>query len=94
MIRKASSRDETEGCDMSKVILDEVLRSKLNGLNEQVEVCDETGRTVGHYVPADVYQKLQCVSIEFPFTEEEIARRRQEKGGRTLAEIWKSLGRT
>ncbi len=32
-------------------------------------------------------------SFEIPYSEEEMERRRQEEGGRSLSEIWKSLGR-
>jgi hypothetical protein len=77
---------------MSKVILDDVLRAKLNGLNEQVEICDETGRRVGHFVPEEVYKELLYALIDLQITPEELERRRREPRGRTLAEIWKSLG--
>ena len=43
---------------MSKITLDATLRSKLNGLNESLEICDEGGQTVGHFLPADVYRKI------------------------------------
>ena len=43
---------------MTKVIVDQSLRSKLNGLDEQVELCDESGRTMGHFLPDDLYRKL------------------------------------
>ena len=80
---------------MSKVIVDETLRSRLNGLNEEIELCDESGRTLGHVLPVDAYKKLLYASFENPpFTAEEVERRRNEKGGRPLAEIWKRLGRT
>lgn len=81
---------------MSKLIIDQVLRSKLNGLNEQMELCDEAGQTVGHYLPADVYERLfyAALATECPHSAEELKRRHQETGGRPLAEIWKRLGRT
>jgi len=37
---------------MSKVTLDADLRKKLNGFNEPIEVCDESGQIVGHFLPA------------------------------------------
>ena len=43
---------------MSKIVLDQTLRSKLNGLNEPMEVCDESGTTLGHFLPSAQYQKL------------------------------------
>lgn len=76
---------------MSKVILDDTLRGKLNGLNEPLEICDETGRTVGQFLPQHVYQKLLYASVVTPYSEEEMERRRREKGGRPLSEIWKRL---
>ena len=43
---------------MSKIQLDPTLRARLNGLTEPLEVCDEAGRTVGHFLPAAVYRKM------------------------------------
>jgi hypothetical protein len=79
---------------MNKVILDAELKSKLNGLNEQLELCDEAGRTVGHFLPADLYKQLLLAWTEANISEEELERRRREPRGRTLAEIWKSLGQS
>ena len=81
---------------MTKVTLDESLRAKLNGLNEELEICDTDGRTVGHFVPSDQYREMVYAWVESQsgITEEELQRRiREETGkGRTLAEIWKDLG--
>ncbi|MCI0684244.1 MAG: hypothetical protein L0Y71_19210 [Gemmataceae bacterium] len=76
---------------MSTIILDADLRAKLNGLSERIDVRDEAGDIVGHFLPTEEYYRLLCKTIEIPYTKEEIARRRAEKGGRTLAEIWKEL---
>ena len=37
---------------MANIILDELLRSRFNGLDSGVELCDEEGRTVAFLVPA------------------------------------------
>jgi hypothetical protein len=79
---------------MSKVILDDVLRSKLNGFTDELELCDEAGQTVGHFVPADMYKEMLYAWLNAQITDEEIEQLRQQNGGRPLAEIWKSLGRT
>jgi hypothetical protein len=79
---------------MSRVIVDESLRSKLNGFNEEVELCDESGKTLGHFLPPDVYREFLVAWSEAHTTDEELERRMNEPGGRTLAEIWKSLGRS
>lgn len=81
---------------MSKITLDAELRSKLNGLNEELEICDESGATVGHYVPAKVYRSMiyQIAEAQCPHTEEELKELSKQTGGRTLAEFWKAMGRT
>ena len=77
---------------MTKVTLDESLKAKLNGLNEQLELCDQTGQTVGHYLPDHLYRELLLAWADSQISPEELERRRREPRGRTLAEIWKSLG--
>jgi hypothetical protein len=79
---------------VTKVIVDGALRSKLAGLTDQVELCDDAENPLGYFIPAELYKELVYGSIRIPYSDEEIARRRQEKGGRPLAEIWKSLGRS
>lgn len=79
---------------MSQLTLDDALRTRLHGLNEQVEVLDERGRTVGRFVPEELYRKLLYAAAEAacPHSPEELERRRQETGGKPLAAIWKTLG--
>ncbi len=79
---------------MKKVTLDSALQSKLNGLGEELEVCDEAGKTLGHFLPAELYRKLIYAAVEAacPFDQEELEKRRHEGGGKPLAEIWKNLG--
>ena len=77
---------------MSQITLDTTLKARLNGLNEKVELCDEAGQLVGVFLPAEAYLKYLYATVKIPFTTEEMDRRRQETGGRTLAEIWKRLG--
>jgi len=80
---------------MKQVTLDPILRSQLNGLSEeQLEILDEKGQTLGHFLPAALYKKMLYAAVETscPFSKEELERRAKETGGRSLAEIWKSLG--
>jgi hypothetical protein len=79
---------------MIKITLDETFRTRLNGLDEQVEFCDESGRTLGYFVPAPVNGPAMYAGVESPISDEELERRRHEMGGRTLAEIWAKLGRS
>jgi hypothetical protein len=79
---------------MSKVTLDNDLRAKLNGLIKPVEICDETGQTVGHFLPSALYNKFiyAALAAESPYSAEELAKMHQETGGRALADLWKALG--
>lgn len=81
---------------MTRVTLDAGLRSKFNGFDQPIEVCDETGQTVGHFLPSPLYDELfyAALSAESPHSKEELRRRHQEAKGRSLAEIWRDLGRT
>jgi len=77
------------------VVLDETLKTKLNDLSAELELCDPEGRTVGHFLPPDLYKKMLYAWVESqcPVSKEELDRRRQIKGrGRPLADIWKDLG--
>jgi hypothetical protein len=79
---------------MRKLTLDSQLRGLLNGLDEQIEVCDETGKIVGYFVPEADYRQFVYAWLNAQVTDEELEQAAREPGGRTLAEIWKSLGRT
>jgi hypothetical protein len=76
---------------MGKVILDDAMRAKLNGLNEQIEFLDESGQTLGHFLPADLYHSILYSNDQCPYSEEELQQSLQEPGGRSLADIWKTL---
>jgi hypothetical protein len=78
---------------MSKITLDPQLRSKLNGLNEQLEICDEAGNTLGHFLPNAAYMRLVYDAINARVTDEELRQAADEPGGCSLAEIWQKLGR-
>jgi len=79
---------------MSKMVLNPQLHTQLNGLHEQVEICDEAGKTLGHFVPESLYRELLVAWSKANLSDAELERRRQEPRGRTLAEIWKSLGQS
>jgi hypothetical protein len=81
---------------MSKITLDPVLRSRLNGLNEPLELCDENGQTLGHYLPADLYRRLlyQLAESQCPYTAEQLQAMRDEEGGKPLSSLWERLGQS
>lgn len=72
---------------MERIAIDNALRVQLDACWAVAEICDQTGRKLGHFVPVSASEG----SNDCPFSEEELAKMQQEKGGRTLPEIWKSL---
>jgi hypothetical protein len=78
---------------MTKLIADDQLGPSLRRLNEAVEVCDEQGKTLGHFLPKEQYFRWLYDMAKSEISDEELERRMQEPGGSTLAEIWEQLGR-
>jgi hypothetical protein len=86
---------------MHQIALDETLKAKLNGLNEELEICDADGQAVGYFVPAARYTAVMTERKQFydwvmrqcPISDEELDRRQREETGkgRPLSEIWRDL---
>lgn len=77
---------------MTQVQVDQALLQKLGGMNEPLELCDANGTVLGHYLPEAEYKKILYGSVEIPFSDEEIARRRAQTGGCSLRDIWDRVG--
>jgi hypothetical protein len=73
---------------MNRITVGEQLTSQLENLALPVEVVDEAGRSLGHFVP----RAATRTSDDCPYSPEELDSMRAEQGGRPLPEIWKSLG--
>ncbi len=74
---------------MNKVVVDEILRSKLDNFRSRLEFCDETGHVLGYLTPAADSAMYQ--GVESPTSPEELQRRSQEGGGRPLADVLDDL---
>jgi hypothetical protein len=73
---------------MTKVLADQTLRSKLNDLKDHVEIHDESGKTLGHYIPSALYTELLYAWARALFADkEEYHRARREEGGLTTADL-------
>jgi hypothetical protein len=78
---------------VSKITLDGDLRSKLNGLNEQLELCAEDGTTLGRFVPEAVFQQIVYAALKQHHTAAELEELDRQTGGSSLEDIWRRLGR-
>jgi hypothetical protein len=75
---------------MGKIILTAALEAEFEGFHSPLEVCNSQGKSVGLFLPMERYKKL-LANLEIPYSKEELERRRQENGGSTLHEFWKSM---
>ncbi len=76
---------------MTKLVLDPTLRAKLHDL-QAAELCDETGRTLGHFLSEEAYRRLVYNWANAQITDEELQRRLAKPGGRALSAIQADLG--
>jgi hypothetical protein len=73
---------------MTRLTLDAATCGKLGDVTACVELCDESGRTLGYFTPAD---RLDYAGVHPPIGDEELDQRQQETGGRSLREILRDL---
>jgi hypothetical protein len=79
---------------MPRITLDAEWRAKLNGLQEQLEVCAEDGTTLGRFVPEAVFQQIVYAWLRQHHTDAEVEELDRQTGGSTLQEIWQRLGQS
>jgi hypothetical protein len=83
---------------MGTLILDDALKARLNGLNEQLEIRDESGKIVGRFLPEDQYRRMLYDWAKAEFAREEaeeaakgIVRKWDGTNGKTTAEVLSGL---
>ena len=74
---------------MVRVTVDQAFCAKLGGLDLPVELCDEQGRVVGHFIPEQ--NRSAYEGTEPPISDEELERRFREESGRPLSDILHDL---
>jgi hypothetical protein len=74
---------------VTKLVVDSSLFAQLSQV-QAAELCDPSGRTFGHFLSEEAYRRLVYDWANAQVTDEELRRRLEEPGGRSLAEI---LGR-
>ncbi len=74
---------------MTRLTVDAAFLARLDKLDSVLEVCDESGRTVGYFHPVSPPSEGTARS---PFSDEELQQRRQQRTGHQLSEILAELG--
>jgi hypothetical protein len=75
---------------MTKIVVDAAFWAKLSNLEGPVELCDEMGRTLGYFHSVANPSGLGELPASL-ISEEEVQRRLQQGGGRSLEEILADL---
>jgi hypothetical protein len=70
---------------MSKLILDSATATLLQSLTGRVELCDDSGRTLGYFTPREDRSLYEGVVV--PFTEEELRQAEQATKWYTTEEV-------
>ena len=76
---------------MNRVLVETAIRSRLHGLDSELEFCDESGHTLGYFVPSSEADPGLYAWARAAFSDEEIEQARGESGGRTTAEVLSRL---
>jgi hypothetical protein len=81
-----------KGRTMTKVVVDEMLLSKLHNLTKPLELCDQTGRVLGRVFP--VLDLSEYEPWEPPISQEELRRREQSDRWYTTEQVLAHLKST
>jgi hypothetical protein len=81
---------------MTKVVLkDAAVVAALDAIADRSQLCDDTGRVLGYFVPQSCDRPVSYRGVKSPLTPEERQRilREEADKGKTLAEFWEDMRR-
>ena len=76
---------------MTRVVLDSEDCRKLGHVQKSAEVCDESGRIIGHLLSGSLYKRIILDLGNAQISDEELMRRRALPGGKSLQDIWSGM---
>ena len=76
---------------MVRYTLDSETCRRLVEAMQAVELCDETGRVIGVFLPEEAARGVPPADLPTRLTPDEIERRRANRSGRTLDDILRGL---
>lgn len=76
---------------MNQVTVSSQLRTRLESVDSEAELRDESGQLVGYFVPPELHRDLLLAWSRATVSDEELDRASREPLGRTLNEIWADL---
>ena len=76
---------QIEEATMTRIVVDPATQSQLANARKTLEICDNRGHVLGHFIP------ILDSRMEPQVSEEELDRRERAGGGRPLADILADL---
>lgn len=76
---------------MNRVLVEDGLRSMLDGLQTQTEFCDRNGKILGYYIPAGSPHQDLSAWVSSRISDEELERRAREPGGLSTEDVLRRL---
>ena len=76
---------------MNRIVVDDALRSKLDGIRTETQLCDGQGHILGTYIPDPGRYRRWYEWAKGRYSEAELDRRANEQGEKTTAEVLKAL---
>jgi len=76
---------------MVDVVLDRAVIAQLLEVKDYLRIRDPNGQLLGFYLPQNNNTTQLLLALEPDVTTEELERRRNERGGKTLAEFWAEM---
>jgi len=73
---------------MNQIVLTGSTVSEFLTCNVRTELLDESGTRIGFFEPAQPHDPELYARASALFSDEDLARRQQETGGKTTAEVW------
>ncbi len=72
---------------MTKIVVDSAFRATLTQSDGCLEICDQSGQTIGYFHPVVKGERVANSKPQSPFSKEELEVRRRDRSGKPLAEI-------
>ena len=76
---------------MNRVLVDDAMRTTLGKLRWQAEFCDQSGKVLGYFIPAEQDRQSLREWGHSRISDDELEKRAQEPGAFTTAEVLKRL---
>ena len=76
---------------MTRYTLDAETCRQLGEAVQAVELCDDSGRVIGFFLPEGNHRGVPPAGLPIRFTDAEIVQRRAHRSGRTLDDILQGL---